>query len=100
MFFKLLSNTYLKLTQICALVKIEIGGKLVERKDDNMSLRGKTVSRKPHFSFSDRGSRKIKRRFSEKSIVQKFESKLYIPSTLNTDYLLWNTQLIVCAVKY
>ena len=26
-------------------------------------------------------------------------SKLYIPSTLNTDYLLWHTQLIVCAVK-
>ena len=24
-------------------------------------------------------------------------SKLYIPSTLNTDYLLWYTQLIVCA---
>ena len=22
------------------------------------------------------------------------------PSTLNTDYLLWHTQLIVCAVKY
>ena len=27
-------------------------------------------------------------------------SKLYIPSTLNTDYLLWHTQLIVCVVKY
>ena len=26
--------------------------------------------------------------------------KLYIPSTLNTDCLLWQTQLIVCAVKY
>ena len=28
--------------------------------------------------------------------------KLFIPSTLgtNTDYLLWHTQLIVCAVKY
>ena len=26
--------------------------------------------------------------------------KLYIPSTLNTDYLLWYTQLIVCAIKY
>ena len=25
---------------------------------------------------------------------------IYIPSTLNTDYLLWHTQLIVCAVKY
>ena len=24
----------------------------------------------------------------------------YIPSTLNTDYLLWHTQLIVRAVKY
>ena len=29
-----------------------------------------------------------------------FYSKLFIPSTLNTDYLLWTTQLIVCAVKY
>ena len=28
------------------------------------------------------------------------DSKLYIPSTLNTDSLLWHTQLIVCAVKY
>ena len=28
------------------------------------------------------------------------EAKLYIPSTLNTDYILWHTQLIVCAVKY
>ena len=27
-------------------------------------------------------------------------AKLYIPSTLNNDYLLWHTQLIVCAVKY
>ena len=26
-------------------------------------------------------------------------TKLYILSTLNTDYLLWHTQLIVCAVK-
>ena len=26
--------------------------------------------------------------------------KLYIPKTLNTDYLLWHTQLIGCAVKY
>ena len=29
-----------------------------------------------------------------------YPSKLYIPNTLNTDYLLWHTQLIVCAVKY
>ena len=27
-------------------------------------------------------------------------SKLYIPSTLNIDLILWRTQLIVCAVKY
>ena len=26
-------------------------------------------------------------------------SKLYIPSTLNIDLILWHTQLIVCAVK-
>ena len=30
----------------------------------------------------------------------KSKPKLYIPSTLNHDYLLWHTQLIVCAVKY
>ena len=29
-----------------------------------------------------------------------FQAMLYIPSTLNNDYLLWHTQLIVCAVKY
>ena len=28
-----------------------------------------------------------------------FSPKLYIQSTLNTDYLLWYTQLIVCAVN-
>ena len=27
-------------------------------------------------------------------------AKLYIPSTLNIDFILWNTQLIVCAVKF
>ena len=27
------------------------------------------------------------------------KSKLYIPSTLNIDLILWHTQLIVCAVK-
>jgi hypothetical protein len=26
--------------------------------------------------------------------------KYVIPSTLKTNYLLWHTQLIVCAVKY
>jgi hypothetical protein len=26
-------------------------------------------------------------------------AKLYIPSTLNIDLILWHTQLIVCAVK-
>ena len=26
-----------------------------------------------------------------------YTPKLYIPSTLNTDYLLWHTQLIVCS---
>ena len=36
----------------------------------------------------------------EASIVSRLSSlssKLYIPSTLNTDYLLWYTQSIVCA---
>ena len=28
------------------------------------------------------------------------EPKLYIPSTLNIDLVLWHTQLIVCAEKY
>ena len=27
------------------------------------------------------------------------QSKLYIPSALNIDLILWHTQLIVCAVK-
>ena len=29
----------------------------------------------------------------------KCDPKLYIPSTLNIDLLLWHTQLIMCAVK-
>ena len=28
------------------------------------------------------------------------QSYIGIPSTLNNDYLLWHTQLIVCAEKY
>ena len=28
------------------------------------------------------------------------QAKLYIPSTLNNDYLLCHIQIIVCAVKY
>ena len=37
--------------------------------------------------------------FVRGSIVRNFnrESKLYIPSTLNIDLILWHTQLIVCA---
>ena len=27
-------------------------------------------------------------------------TKLYIPSSLNIDYLLWHTQLILCAGRY
>ena len=33
------------------------------------------------------------------SCILKWFPKLYIPSTLNIDLLLWHTQLIVCAVK-
>ena len=29
-----------------------------------------------------------------------FKSKLYTPSTLNIDLILWHTQLILCAVKW
>ena len=39
--------------------------------------------------------RKAERRIKELD----FQAKLYIPSTLNIDLMLWNTQLIVCAVK-
>ena len=28
------------------------------------------------------------------------DDKVIYPRTLNTDYLLWHTQLIVCAVEY
>ena len=35
------------------------------------------------------------------SVLSSFDlgAKLYIPSTLNIDLILWHTQLIVCAVK-
>ena len=29
----------------------------------------------------------------------RYDPKLYIPSTLNIDLILWHSQLIVCAVK-
>ena len=35
-------------------------------------------------------------KISEWCILRK-EAKLYIPSTLNIDLILWHTQLIVCA---
>ena len=38
--------------------------------------------------------------FRKDFIQSSIPTKLYILSTLNTDYLLWHTQLIVCAVKY
>ena len=39
--------------------------------------------------------------FDRKSWMEHFNShpKLYIPSTLNIDLILWHTQLIVCAVE-
>ena len=36
--------------------------------------------------------------FGDKRVVQ--QSKLYIPSALSIDLILWHAQLIVCAVKY
>ena len=36
----------------------------------------------------------------DENIVTSLESNLYIPSTLNTNYLLWHTHLIVCAIKH
>ena len=36
--------------------------------------------------------------YIEFSCIRK-ESKVYIPSTLNIDLILWQTPLIVCAVK-
>ena len=32
-------------------------------------------------------------------IINEIQAKLYIPSTLNIDLILWHTQLIVYAVK-
>ena len=39
--------------------------------------------------------------FAETKSVTKsrLQSKLYIPSTLNIDFILWHTQMIVCTVK-
>ena len=49
------------------------------------------------FISADVASEKL---YSENLSKITVSAKLYIPSTLNTDYLLWHTQLIVCAVKY
>ena len=32
--------------------------------------------------------------------ILSWTAKLYISSTLNIDFILWHTHLIVCAVKY
>ena len=37
---------------------------------------------------------------ADNNCYAKAATKLYIPSTLNTDYILWHTQLIVWAAKY
>ena len=34
------------------------------------------------------------------SLLSAVEGNLYIPSTINTDYLLWHKQLIMCALAY
>ena len=34
---------------------------------------------------------------SRETVILKFLPKLYIPSALNIDLILWHTQLIVCA---
>ena len=44
--------------------------------------------------------RKYRRKNKQEEMHIRFYSKLYIPSTLNTDYILWHTQLTVCPVKY
>ena len=58
------------------------------------------------FAFPCHGRRRSKRgRFKvRKKIALEYlgniQSYTYIPITLNTDYLLWHTQLMVCAVKH
>ena len=43
---------------------------------------------------------KISNYFGEsRAWFRRLRSKLYIPSTINIDLILWHTQLIVCAVK-
>ena len=37
--------------------------------------------------------------FEFMSQMDELEAKLYTPSTLNIDLILWHTQLIMCAVK-
>ena len=46
-----------------------------------------------------RGELKLMMRKLDSGEPGKPEPKLYSQSYLNTDYLLWHTQLIVCAVK-
>ena len=69
----------------------------INRTSDEMRDLMKHKSWRANFNFwvsSDLGINSIR---NSKFIVS---PKLYIPSTLNTDYQLWHTQLIVCAVKY
>ena len=59
------------------------------------------LARLSHLHQSNSSVRKLA--FMPVKYKGKWDTKLYIPSTastLNTDYLLWHTQLIVCTVKY
>ena len=56
------------------------------------------AKRRPHISKQNCFETQIFL-FAPSNTVFSAFPKLYIPSTLNTDYLLWHTQLIVCAVK-
>ena len=50
--------------------------------------------------FSHKSGIVVKEEILNKSFFVVCQPKLYIPSTLNTDYLQWHTQLILCALKW
>ena len=67
------------------------------KRDKNLFL---ALKRKIDYSKCHQGTINSSKRYLYGTKNSRRTRTLYIPSTLNIDYLLWHTQLFVCAVKY
>ena len=67
------------------------------KRDKNLFL---ALKRKIDYSKCHQGTINSSKRYLYGTKNSRRTPKLYIPSTLNIDYLLWHTLLIVYAVKY